>query len=1074
MISTDASNRKHSLFRWSLSLVFICSALVLTSTKTYQPTPVHAAISWTGGSAAGSGAAPWETFSGNINLDSGNLMLSAGGLSIAGVNGLDEAVVPVYNSVSSANATDMGNGWIITPGRDVGLLINSTSATFYDETGHGWTFAKSGSTFTAPAGADAQLVQNGDGTYTLTDNASGFQHQFDSGGYLTAIQNRAGNRISFSYDGTGKLTQITNTEGQLTSIGYDAQNRITSVTDSGTPARTWSYAYDGNNNLAQVTDPDSHQTQFGYDASHRLTQITDPNGNKTLISYGSLGVSQIVTVSDPVHNTGPTWTFSYGQDHLSATVTDPNSHTVSYTMDSSHRVTKITAGPSTSNLSWNADNQVTQVLDNLGTTKYTYDTNNNLAQVTLPTQATASAQYTDTAHPYLPSSITDTQGNTSTIQYTTQGLVSQVTDGLGHSASWTYNSNGTVAGETDENGHQTTHTYNALGLPAGDTPPAPLGPVSYSFNSYDQEASVTDGKGQLTTFTYDGEGRVKSVAFADGGSLGYSYDAAGNVLAMTDGTGTTTYTYDTLNQLTKKTLPNGQTVSYTYDAAGNLLTKTDSGGTVTYTYQNDARDLVSSVTDRSNNTTTLGYDALGNLTSMAFPNGITQNMIYNSAGQLTSIYAQNANLHKFTSFGYSYTNPTTNQATGLPYSVTDTAGNVTTNTYDGVNQLTQAIQKTSGGTTLHSYSFGFDPAGNMTSKSVDGTNTTFTYNAANELTQASGGINKTYTYDGNGDLTSISDGTQLTLNAAGQITSITPPGGGPINMTYTGVGETQRVGAGTKNYQYDATGLSKQTDASNSTYFTSLPDGTVISESVSGSTYYYLSDGAGSVAGLMDSAGALKNQYAYDPLGTIISSSGTVSNPFTYQGGIFDSQTGFYNTGSGYYDPATGQAFGCQDKGWWDPGEDLCGEDEYDPTGLGPGSAGLTSNISMAGNTAGLRTIGCTLSTRETHPRTTRLYGQSRVKCKTRFFYATISTNWFYVNGPNSYRIDFIPCNYNANAAHGITAFECPEGQGLAVDLTTKGWYVYYTCAVVILDVALPGRPRSGFGCTGFRYHYSP
>jgi YD repeat-containing protein len=485
-----------------------------------------------------------------------------------------------------------------------------------------------------------------------------------------------------------------------------------------------------------------------------------------------------------------------------------------------------------------------------------------------------------------------------------------------------------VASETDENGHQTTHTYTALGLPAGDTPPAPLGPTNYTFNSYDQEATVTDGKGQLTTFMYDGEGRARSVAFADGGSLGYSYDAAGNVLAMTDATGTATYTYNTLNQLTKKTLPNGQTVSYTYDNAGNLLTKTDSGGTVTYTYQNDPRNLVSSVTDRSNNKTTLGYDALGNMTSMAFPNGITQNTAYNSAGQLTSIYAQNANLHKFTSFGYSYTNPNTNQATGLPYSVTDTSGNVTTNTYDGVNQLTQAIQKTSGGSTLHSYSFGFDPAGNMTSKAVDGTSTTFTYNAANELAQASGGINKTYSYDGNGDLTSISDGTQLALNAAGQITSITPPGGGPVNMTYTGVGETQRVGAGTKNYQYDAAGLSNQTDGSNSTYFTSLPDGTVISESVSGSTYYYLSDGAGSVAGLMDSTGALKNQYSYDPLGNITSSSGTVSNPFTFQGGIFDSSTGFYNTGSGYYDPATGRAFGCHDKGWWDPGEDLCGEDE--------------------------------------------------------------------------------------------------------------------------------------------------
>ncbi|HEX8918427.1 MAG TPA: hypothetical protein VF898_07985 [Chloroflexota bacterium] len=147
-------------------------------------------------------------------------------------------------------------------------------------------------------------------------------------------------------------------------------------------------------------------------------------------------------------------------------------------------------------------------------------------------------------------------------------------------------------------------------------------------------------------------------------------------------------------------------------------------------------------------------------------------------------------------------------------------------------------------------------------------------------------------------------------------------------MTYTGVGEQQRVGAGSTSYQYDATGLSQQSDSSGSSYFTSLPDGTVISETVSGSTYYYLSDGAGSVAALTDSGGAVKNTYAYDPLGNVTSSTGTTPNPFTFQGGMDDSRTGFYYTGSGYYDPSNGQSFGCQDQGWVDPGEDLCGEDE--------------------------------------------------------------------------------------------------------------------------------------------------
>jgi len=54
---------------------------------------------------------------------------------------------------------------------------------------------------------------------------------------------------------------------------------------------------------------------------------------------------------------------------------------------------------------------------------------------------------------------------------------------------------------------------------------------------------------------------------------------------------------------------------------------------------------------------------------------------------------------------------------------------------------------------------------------------------------------------------------------------------------------------------------------------------------------------------------------------------------------MYDSSTHFYYLGDGYYDPAIGQSFGCQDNGWVDPGEDLCGEDEYDPTGTGPGRA---------------------------------------------------------------------------------------------------------------------------------------
>jgi RHS repeat-associated protein len=59
--------------------------------------------------------------------------------------------------------------------------------------------------------------------------------------------------------------------------------------------------------------------------------------------------------------------------------------------------------------------------------------------------------------------------------------------------------------------------------------------------------------------------------------------------------------------------------------------------------------------------------------------------------------------------------------------------------------------------------------------------------------------------------------------------------------------------------------------------------------------------------GLTDSSGNLVNTYQYDPYGNLTSSTGTVSNPWRYAGGYYDSGTGLYKFGIRYYDPGTGR-----------------------------------------------------------------------------------------------------------------------------------------------------------------------
>ncbi|MEQ8764325.1 MAG: RHS repeat-associated core domain-containing protein [Planctomycetota bacterium] len=81
-----------------------------------------------------------------------------------------------------------------------------------------------------------ELVQNGDGTYTLTF-ANGGQWRFaaldgaPAEGKVTEIVDRNGNRIAFAYDPSGRLQTITDTLDRVVTLAYDAAGFLASVTD---------------------------------------------------------------------------------------------------------------------------------------------------------------------------------------------------------------------------------------------------------------------------------------------------------------------------------------------------------------------------------------------------------------------------------------------------------------------------------------------------------------------------------------------------------------------------------------------------------------------------------------------------------------------------------------------------------------------------------------------------------------------------------------------------------------------------------------------------------------------------
>ena len=172
-------------------------------------------------------------------------------------------------------------------------------------------------------------------------------------------------------------------------------------------------------------------------------------------------------------------------------------------------------------------------------------------------------------------------------------------------------------------------------------------------------------------------------------------------------------------------------------------------------------------------TLTYGYDAAGNVTSIADSQGGLTSISYDG-DQIASKTYQDGTTQLRVDFTY---DDMGNVLTETRYS--DLAGTVlqgtSTYTYDG-NQLTVLVQADGSGTVLASYSYVYDAANRLMSKTENGVTTNYVYDSTGQLIQEG---TTTYSYDANGN-----------RNSAGYVI-------GPDN---------ELLSDGTNNYSYDAAG----------------------------------------------------------------------------------------------------------------------------------------------------------------------------------------------------------------------------------------------------------------------------
>jgi RHS repeat-associated protein len=246
--------------------------------------------------------------------------------------------------------------------------------------------------------------------------------------------------------------------------------------------------------------------------------------------------------------------------------------------------------------------------------------------------------------------------------------------------------------------------------------------------------------------------------------------------------------------------------------------------------------------------------------------------------------------------------------------VTELGGSYIKWEYDKLYRLKEEKRYNSSNAITWQAGFTYDAAGNRDSMTVNGSTTTYQYNALDQLTSA-GAI--TYGYDARGNLNKITNGTQITnytYNAADQLSNVVLPNNTNITYGYDADGRRvkQTVGSTVTNYLWDEASLYGDVvleyNGSGSTLASYVLGGNqLISQTRGSTTSYFLQDGQGSTRALTSSTGTVTDTYAYMAFGESFSRTGTTTNPYQYTGQQFDSLTGLYSLRARYYNPALGR-----------------------------------------------------------------------------------------------------------------------------------------------------------------------
>lgn len=468
--------------------------------------------------------------------------------------------------------------------------------------------------------------------------------------------------------------------------------------------------------VATATADDGRYIALDRDASGHIMGVADQAGRHVDYEYDAVNGTAVPrpVLSSVVDIAGETWSYTYdptGQLLTQSSPERPATPFLSNTYGSS---------PLNSNYAWAQP------------TIYRWDepqSSLDLSDIYVDAEDVPNAPQTAVVEQ------TDGKGASTSLAYGTYsgaGGVTSITDGRGHTGEQSFDEERRQTSEEDPLGHVWARDYTAAGLPE----------------------SFTNPLGDTTTIGYDGAGNVTSVTDAEDHEVTASYDSTNNNLLWSDDAAghRTTYSYDASGTALTAVATPVATTHFDHYADGSIHHIRSAGATATLEYT--PQGWLSRLVDPLGFSTTLSYDAAGNLTAASDAESRTATFDYDDAGHILSVTDPTS---ATVSFSY--------DANGNRETVTDARDNTTTFAYDAMDLLA-GVTDARGGTWGYTYDENY--------------NLSMVVNSRDET--------RTYVYDAADRLTDIEDAlgnhTELTYDAAGNLLSTDYASGGSVERRY--------------------------------------------------------------------------------------------------------------------------------------------------------------------------------------------------------------------------------------------------------------------------------------------------